>query len=242
MTTDIERLRVNCELLADGWREKVEYTTPVTYHREECGKPHCECPVVNEKRAHKARRPGLLEQLKDFQHHRDTDREPKSERGAPSKGKSQPPGEVHGIFTLDEITVDAYMTIDRILEDGGRDRLYASQPLREVLHGLGYQMHQIVDTRPDLVREMVRATDKWIAMARRALRHTVSDAQFADTVCGNCGGGLAVPWDNSGEVRCIGTPSEAPCGEFYPISEWVALYEKSKGRVRVPGRVPGIDG
>jgi hypothetical protein len=97
-----------------------------------------------------------------------------------------------------------------------------------VISELPDQAAMFVESRPDVARTLLDATNRWVATARRALRLTVSDAMLDGTVCGNCGGGLATPWDNSGDVRCVGTPSEQPCGETYPMSEWISLYEGSR--------------
>ncbi|WP_432112837.1 hypothetical protein [Streptomyces sp. S1] len=233
----IERLEANCKLLADGWHEKVDYVVPVKYHdKEKCGLvPHsstpCECPVKDEKRARQVRRDGLLDQLQSFRQNKDVDRNPKAERGAPRvKTAGKPPGDIAGFLTLDEITCEAYMLLDRAFEEAGRDRTWLSKSLRDICRGLPYQVKQFVFARPDLARDVVKATDKWVRQARSALCMTVSDAMFGSTVCGNCGGGLSVAWDNSSDVRCVGTPLRPPCGETYPMSEWVALYERGTRR------------
>lgn len=239
MTTEndviIERIDKNCTLLGSGWKERVDYTIPVTYHKKEICQPQnkpCGCPLENEKRTKYVNRESLLEQLRLYNQNRDTDRNPKAERGAPRvKTAGKPPGDVTGFLTLDEITVDAYSTLDRIFEEAGRDRMYlVDRSLKGVFNGLTYQVTQFIESRPDLARDILKATDKWVRQAKAALRMTVSDAMFGDTVCGNCGGGLKVAWDNSSDVTCIGTPTDPPCGETYPMSEWVALYEKGKRR------------
>lgn len=230
-----ERIATNADLLTSGWSERVEYFVEVATHA--CGRTaplstaHCDCPTEKEKRSRGLRRPGLLEQLGDLKKHKDTDREPKAERGAPRvKTAGRPPGDLAGFFALDEITADVYATTDRVYEEAGRDRSYtATLPVREVLNGLAYQCGRFADERPDLVHELAKATDKWVRTAKQALRLTVSDAIFGDTLCGNCEvGGLAISWDNSSDVRCIGTPGQPPCGHSYPMSEWVSLYEKGR--------------
>lgn len=232
--TLLDRIDQNCTLLGAGWKEQVDYTLPVTYHDKEICQPRnkpCGCPVKNEKRTKYINRESLLEQLRLYSQNRDTDRNPKAERGAPRvKTAGKPPGDVTGFLTLDEITCDAYSTLDRIFEEAGRDRMWLAQSLKIVLTGLRYQVSQFAETRPDLARDVLKATDKWVRQAKTALKMTVSDAMFGDTVCGNCGGGLKVAWDNSSDVECIGTLSSPPCGETYPMSEWVALYEKGKRR------------
>ncbi len=206
----------NVTLLVDGWREKVEYTVDVAGAKEQ--------------RVNNVKRPGLLDQLADIKTHKDTDRNPKAERGAPRvKTAGKPPGDLAGMFTLDEITCDIYAFVDRLYEEADRDRSMASAPVREVLKGmLHHQVRVINEDHPHLIQSIIRATNKWVHQARSALRITVGDAQFGDTVCGNCSGGLAIAWDNQGDVRCVGTPSAPPCGETYPMSEWVSLYEKGR--------------
>jgi hypothetical protein len=228
-----ERVYANARELVMGNRESVEYTIPVAYHVASCALTRrdtsCDCPVKNEKRVRSQQKPGLLGQLRDIAQYKDTDRNPKSERGAPRvKTAGKPPGDMSGVFTLDEIICDIYVTVDKVMEEAGRDRGYAALPVQEVLTGLPGQIEYFGNERPDLARALAQATDKWVAQAKSTLQLTVSDAMFGDTVCGNCGGGLKIAWDNTSDVICIGTPSTVPCGETYPMSEWVALYEKGK--------------
>jgi hypothetical protein len=186
--------------------------------------------VANENRTKTVRQPGLLVQLKEFQQHKDTDRERKAERGAPRvKTAGKPPGDLAGFFTLAEITCEAYTFIDRILTEAVRDRSVAALPIKDTLRGLPYQVSQFADTHPDLAHECAKATRRWLDKARRTLKLVTGDAMFAETVCGNCGvGALAIAADNSSEVRCVGTPAEPPCGETYGMGDWVGLYEQGR--------------
>jgi hypothetical protein len=232
----LERLRENCKILAEGYEERVEYRVKVAYHRGECKyhgkstqpKDDCECPVVDEGRTRLIRRPGLLFQLKEFQQHKDVDRNPKAARGAPRVKTPKCHPELNGFFALDEITGDVYMTVDRALEEAGRDRSWATESVGIVVNNLPGQVAHFVETRPDVARHLARRSARWVETARRALKITVGDAVFEGTVCGNCGGGLATPWDASGDVRCVGTPTDPPCGETYPMSEWINLYERGR--------------
>lgn len=226
----IERIDANCKTLYDGWREQVEYKVPVMYHGacEDRNNPACGCPTVDEVRVRQVKRPGLLEQLKEYTSNKDADLNPKAARGAPRVKTPKMHPELAGCLTLDEITCDAYTLLDKIFEEAGRDRLWLAQPLKAILQGLHYQVSQFAGERPDLARDVMKATDRWVAKAKASLKLTVSEAMFGDTVCGNCNGGLAVAWDNSSDVRCIGTPAAPPCGTSYPMSEWVALYERGR--------------
>lgn len=224
-----DRVSHNVDLLVSGWRERVDYTVPVYYHRKDCtAYENCGCPVVNEKRTRTIRRPGLLEQLREFQANKDVNRDPKAERNPPRVKKPKMMPELNGFLTLDEITCDIYMTVDRVYEEAGRDRTLASGRIHDVLQGLSYQIGMFAESRPDCARIIAKATDKWVSQAKRVLNITVSDARLGDVVCGNCGGGLTIAWDNNSDVRCIGTPEEPPCGHTYPMSEWMKLYEESK--------------
>jgi hypothetical protein len=232
----LNRIEGNCKTLGSGWSEQIQYTVAVKYHVDGCKQRlmggACSCPTKDEKRSKYVKRDGLLDQLKDFQANKDVDRNPKAARGAPRVKKVKYMPELNGFFTLDEITTDAYMLLDRVYNEGGRDRTIVASPLKVILSNLTYQMTQINNAgHDDLVREVLTATDRWVLAARHTLNLTVAEAQFADMLCGNCGvGGLSIAWDNSSEVRCIGTPAELPCGETYPMDSWIGLYEKGRQR------------
>jgi len=225
----LEKLQGNCKLLNAGWSDRIEYTVPVKYHQADCDRRVActTCPVVDEKRSRYVNRPGLLEQLREFQQSKDVDRNPKAARGAPRVKKPKMHPELAGFLVLDEITCEANTVLDRIFEEAGSDRTWLAIPISSILTGLDYQVKQFVDERPDLARQVLKLTDKWVRQARAALKLSVSDAMFGDTVC-PCGGGLSIPWDNSGAVKCIGSPSAAPCGTEYGMDSWVELYEKGK--------------
>jgi hypothetical protein len=235
----LDRIEDNCQLLWDGYYEHIEYSVEVCYHRGDCKhrgttapKGDCEnCPVVNEKRSAQKKRPGLLQQLQEFKEHKDTDRELKAERGAPRiKVAGRPPGDMGGFFLLDEITCEATALVDRVLEEVGRDRTWATQSILSLLRGLPLQVSYFVESRPDQARLIDKACQKWVDSARSTLKISTRDTIFDSVVCGNCGGALSTPAGNRGDsdVRCIGTPTAPPCGETYPPGEWLALYERSR--------------
>jgi hypothetical protein len=237
----IKRVGDNCKLLYEGYSEGVEFVVDVAYHRYGCeyhGKSHkpkgCDCTVTREKRVRSIRRPGYLEQLREFAQHKDTDRNAKAERGAPRvKTAGRPPGDLGGFFALDELECDIPTVVDRALEEAGRDRSWAVQPVRLILIGLASQVAEILaDGRPDVARDLDLAARRWVESARSTLKITVGDSMFDAVTCGNCGGALSTPWGNQGDadVRCIGTPTDPPCGETYPPGEWLRLYEDHKRR------------
>lgn len=237
----LDRIEDNCQLLWDGYTERVDYVVEVAYHRGACQyhgkstlpKDDCECPVVSEKRTRQIKRKGLLHQLQEFKENKDTDRELKAERGAPRiKVAGRPPGDLGGFFTLDEISVEVVNLTDRVLEEVGRDRTWASQSVFGILRGLSGQVAHFVEARPDQARVLDKACSKWVDLARSTLKISTRDTIFDSVVCGNCGGGLSTPAGNRGEadVRCVGTPDTPPCGETYPPSDWLTLYERTRGR------------
>jgi hypothetical protein len=291
----VVRIDENCKLLYEAYLEKVEYSLGVAYHIELC--PHhgrstkpkdCPCEVVHEKRVRQVRRPGLLDQLREFAANKDTDRNPKAERGAPRvKTAGRPPGDMGGFFALDELECDIPAVADRFLEAVGRDRTWAAQSVRLILLGLAGQVSaalssagfeearldstmidsgddrlrdcedRLPDRKADLhgckddqgegdhgtkisdhetpfdhARKVDLAVTRWVDLARRTLKITVQETIFDKIVCGNCGGGLATPAGNRGDhdVRCVGTPTDPPCGETYPPGEWLRLYEDQQRR------------
>lgn len=230
-TEYIKKVEADIKLLNQGWRDKVEYMLPVVYHRPHCESTGngnaCECPIVNEKRSKHVTSPGLLQQLEEYGKHVDLGAEPKAERGSPGKSKSRPPGDMNGFHTLDEIIAEAYTITDRIMREAGRSA--EVMPIREVLNQLPYQCRQIVDDYPHLVEDIAHATGRWVDKAQRALGIKTTETVFANTVCGDCGGALAVGRDlRRTDVRCVGTPAAKACGRRYPMSEWVGLYEKGR--------------
>lgn len=227
MNDDLEIIDDNITHLAKGWYEEVRYVKPVAYHRAECDRnpDTCQCPVANERRVRRIARKPLLVQLKEYAEEKDVDRNPKAARGAPRVKTPKLHPELNGFLTLDELSVDIYMTVDRLLDEGGRDRTYASMSVMNVLGGIGYQLAQIKDAHPDLIRDFRKKTQEWRDKAERTLNISVSDQLFAGTVCGECSGGLA---HADGDVRCVGTPTRPPCGAVYPPEQWLDLYQKGK--------------
>lgn len=215
---DIKKIEENVDLLTKGWREKVEYTKPVDYGDQ---------GIIKEWRVKHVWRPGLIEQLQEYAKFADTGAEPKAERGVPGKQKSRPPANMAGFHLLDEITVEAYTLADRISQEGGRSSSISTWALRDVLNTLPYQCRQIGEG--DLADDIAHSVHTWVDKAQRVLGLKTSESMFADTVCGDCGGGLAVGRDpRRTDVRCCGTPSAPPCGKRYGPADWLKLYEGAK--------------
>lgn len=232
----VRNIEDNCKLLYDGYHENVEYAVDVAYHRGTCPyhgkstlpKTDCECPIVREQRNRRVKRKGLLEQLQEYQANKDVDRNLKAARGAPRVKTPKMHPELAGFFALDEIMADIFSQVDRWLEEADRDRTWASQPVKLILMGLAGQVGHFAEARPDLARTVDRRVARWVGSARSALKITVADSIFDGAVCGNCSGGLSTGHDGNGDmrvIRCVGTPETPPCGESYPITEWLKIYE-----------------
>lgn len=217
----IEEIRENVSLLTTVQTERVEYVKPVTHHRGHCNKTEPrDCPVVRENRSKTVRNPGLLQQLKEYQSWGDCGAEPQGERPSPNKPGSRPNTRA-GFFTLDAITVEAYMFYDRIAREAGRDPGLGLQPVEQVLTALPYQFQQIQDAYPHLVEEGLTATKRWATMAQRTLGQLTSEAPFQDTSCGECGGALVVGRDvHKTGVRCTS------CRLRYKMQDWMDLLQQ----------------
>jgi hypothetical protein len=235
----LDRIGANCKLLHDGYHERVEYAVKTCTHIDTCEyhrkssapKEDCDCPETLEKRSRQIKRPGYLTQLRDFAKHKDVDRNLKAVRGAPRvKTAGKPPGDMGGLFALDELECEISATVDRILEEAGRDRSWACMPVANILIGLKGQATYMVNDGRD-VRDLERATASWVRKAEAALKITVGQTMFEGMVCGNCSGALAIAADNSTEVRCIGSLADGSCGTTYGPSEWIELLKANGGGV-----------
>lgn len=75
----------------------------------------------------------------------------------------------------------------------------------------------------DLIMDLRRDLQQYVHRARLLLGYDVPMRMLADTVCGECGGGLMVADDASSDVICVGSPSTERCGRRYDHTEWIQL-------------------
>ncbi|MFF8831354.1 hypothetical protein [Streptomyces sp. NPDC015131] len=209
----IREIEQNVALLVNGWEERIEYRVKVSGQLEE--------------RANTVRMAGLLEQLRK---HTGTTQNGRAERGSPNKPGSRPPGSTTGFMLLDEITAEAGYWTDRVLIERGLDRTWALRPMPDLLLFMRDETRRLEETHPGLVADIAAATRAWVRDARRLLSLDARTVMIAGTVCGECGGGLAVADDASTAVRCIGHPGTAACGVRYERHEWLGLLEAQGGR------------
>lgn len=76
---------------------------------------------------------------------------------------------------------------------------------------------------PALVHELAGSARKWVNKGRIMLGYQKPHVQLQSTVCGECGGALAVASDASSDVRCVGTPTDPACGHVYRRENWLEL-------------------
>lgn len=205
-------------LLKEGWDERIEFRVCVGGEFEI--------------RVNTVRMAGLLDQLRNYS--RDGDPGPASgaQRGSPNKAGSRPPGRVGGFVLLDEITCEAAYWLDRILTVTGQDRTQGLKAMPGLLDAIVLECQRIEDTNPGLVADVACVTREWVRRARFLLAHEPGTAMFAGTVCGDCGGALAVSRDaaSATSVRCIGGPAVAGCGRRYERGQWLDLYRAGESR------------
>lgn len=188
--------------LCIGWNESVEYSVLMG--------------ADVELRVRSRHFEGLLDQLTTLS------RMPSSMTGGhnPNKSGSKPPVNQAPLNLIDDI-YDEAIKMREVLADQPPKR--RKPPLRRILRELVTTCAAIEPTRPELVRTSVRTAETWVRRSRIMLGYDARETTLTDTVCGQCGGGLAVAVDASTDVRCIGAPDAAPCGMRYPRWTWLAL-------------------
>lgn len=186
--------------LAVGWSEKIEYAVRVGGQVE--------------KRAGWVSHKSLIVQLE-----RQTDRLITGERCESSGGKptSRPPGNLEALALLEEIHTYA-------LEVGAhwdiRRPPRTPWGTRAVLGAIAAHARTHTD---DELSQVAWHLQGYARRAQTLLGHEAPIKLLADSVCGECGGALAVPSDARGAVRCVGSPQAPPCGTRYQHSRWLEL-------------------
>jgi hypothetical protein len=206
VVTDIQRYAESITALTVGWNERIEYVVSICGNREA--------------RAKTIRHDGLLAQLKAASTSKPV-AGAKSERGAPNKPASRPPGNMAPLNLIDTIYEEAQYLHDEIwCTVKGVPPVVHEQAA--YIHHLGILVAQAGEY-PELVRNASSAARSWVTRAKVMLGHQRPTVMLADKVCGECGGALSVADDASTDVKCAGTPDSSPCGVIYRQEEWVAM-------------------
>lgn len=198
----VSSVRDDYEALIYGFRESVEFVRVVNGQRE----------------AHRVvrRYDGLIGQLMA----QSTVPLPSRTGDGPGGGKpgSRPPMNMvysNAVDTIEEQAIEAWADIEPDLPP--------TSPLACLLADLRTAAITYADERPQGVQRLARAFRRWVHDARVLLGYESRKVTLADTVCGECGGTLAVAIDATSDVRCIGTADNDPCGMIYGRLEWVSL-------------------
>lgn len=198
----VSSVREDYEALVYGFREPVEFVRVVNGQRE----------------AHRVvrRYDGLIGQLMA----QSTVPLPSRTGDGPGGGKpgSRPPMNMvysNAVDTIDEQASDLWADIEP-------DTNPAS-PLAALLADLREWVIDSADEHPQDAQKVARAFRRWVHDARVMLGYESRRVTLADTVCGECGGTLAVAIDATSDVLCIGTVDADPCGMIYGRLEWVSL-------------------
>lgn len=211
---DSEAIQQTVTELTSWWSERVEYKVIVSGETET--------------RIKSVRQAALLDQLQRVSLDGVAPGD-KCERSAPNKPASRPPGSMRGLELIDQIGEDARYCYNLLLSHMGREELLHRMSVVNVLRNIVAALPSVEHTQPSMLREIRGFTDRWRNDARLLLGYERPTKMLADTVCGECGGALAVAGDASTAVRCTGTPTAQPCGRTYPHSEWLALLAKHTG-------------
>jgi hypothetical protein len=190
------------EQLVFGFREPVEFVRVVNGQRE----------------VHRVERryEGLIGQLMM----QSTVPLPSRTGDGPGGGKpgSRPPLNMVYRNAVDTIQEQAYVLWEMMEPESP-----PTEPLTCLLADLRTAAITYADERPKDVQTLARGFRKWVTSARVLLGYESRKVTLADTVCGQCGGTLAVAVDATSDVRCIGTADADPCGMIYGRLEWVSL-------------------
>lgn len=216
---------------AHGWSERVEFGKAVRVN----GTVHIE------QRISSVHQLSLVTQLTNARFAKRVTA--KDGAGSPGKAskKPPPPGNLEEpddiLFRMAKVCRDAVDEVSECNELAAKAGdavvwLYTAQQYADQ-----FNRRQLADLTHKLGR-VVRS-------ARIHLGYESDEMQFADTVCGDCGGALAAQRIAPTEVRCAGTPATPACGRVYGWDQWSELLAAgpvlvdTKTAERCLGRKPG---
>lgn len=150
--------------------------------------------------------------------------------GNPNKAGTRPPGNAAPLNLLDHISEDAHAAHIEAQELRGlTPNVVRIRNVCDVLHALMESAIALQHEHPRDVARIARRSESWVIQARLLLGYERRTVMLRDVSCHVCGGALSVPVDASGDVVCVGVPSddpevqEAPCGVTYPRWSWPDL-------------------
>lgn len=219
---DTERIIDLYTHLVHGWDEYLEWHERIITLKGD---------IIIEARAKNVRQAGLISQLQTAIYVKGS-----GNNQGPSSNKpgSRPPINMPALELLDDIQVGA-----QTWHDSMRDELYSTprvvgnnRRLVQVLANNIPLSQSLQHVRPSLTRAYLKDMNKWVKRARILLGYDQPLVMLKDTVCGECGGALAVATDASTDVKCVGKPyddpqiAEPPCGVVYPRFRWLEMVDE----------------
>jgi hypothetical protein len=156
--------------------------------------------------------------------------------GNPNKAATRPPGNTAPLNLLDRISSEARAMYAEALEMKGDNKSAVPvMSMGSVLCGLEQCAKVLMHEHPMHIGRMADGADSWVRAARLLLGYDVRSVMLADVSCHACGGFLSVPVDASGDVVCVGVPTddperqEQPCGVVYPQWQWPDMLAERQG-------------
>lgn len=194
---------------ANGWYERVEYGKLVQY----------EHGSVIEQRASNVWQQPLVTQLRLARFAKRVTA--KDGGGSPGKSHKKPPPPGNLEETDDIIHAIAAVACKG---RGFADRNSGPTPYAQdaILH-LVILKDEACKLSAWQLAEMTHELSRVVRRARIHLGYESDEMQFADTVCGDCGGALAAERHAPTEVRCAGSPLADSCGRVYTWHQWGEL-------------------
>lgn len=211
---DTERIVELYAHLVHGWDEHIEWHA------------HIQMPngdTIVEARAKYVRQAGLIPQLQHAVHHKGSGN---SQGPSSNKPGSKAPLNMAAFELLDEIVVGAQSWHDMLYDELYDNHIVGNnRRINHVLANIVPMCERLQHVKPSLTRGVLKDANRWVKRARVLLGYDKPLVMLKDTVCGECGGGLAVATDASTDVKCVGTPEDSPCGVVYPRFRWLEMVE-----------------
>lgn len=215
--TTVDDIRDQYSQLLAGWNEHIEYAITINGNTEQ--------------RAKTIRHPALIAELQQAATATLTMAGgSKAERPPPGKPGSRPPLQLTPYSLLEDIQAEAADLHEMLRYWQGYDQTCSSnRRLAATLHDNIAICEKLQHYNPAPVERTRASARKWVRQARLMLGHDQRQTTLRGTVCGTCGGGLAVAVDASTDVKCVGdTDNQGGCGQIYPRSQWIELATAGK--------------
>lgn len=209
---DTERIIELYSHLIHGWDEYVEWHERIITLKGD---------IILEARAKHVRQAGLIPQLQAAIGVKSSGNR---QGGSSNKPGSRPLINMAALDLLDEIGVGAQTWHDRLYDELYDNHVVGNnRRINHVLANIVPMCERLQHVKPSLTHGVLKDANRWTKRARVLLGYDKPLVMLRDTVCGECGGALAVATDASTDVKCVGTPEDSPCGVIYPRFRWLEM-------------------